>query len=438
MEARPTTLRAPLPPLVSVTVTADSLHLLAHRAQLGARTAEDWWDNALDTALAAVSATRHPLAFRSSAQAAVRRLDRWWREGQARHVSADATALALAARASADLAARNRDLERAAVEAVSDLASRTGAAAPALHVALSAWALDPLVADRDAAPWVSLRTHLNTAREGSGLDGPLRVLSRAIATPQLDPGELVRELLARLPSSPGAEDAAVLLWTMTAAIERCATEMSQTDSGLRALIDRRAELTSRLSHEITAETFEQPAVDDFDPDTELDVRPISYLSLMEALLLDMALASAEPEDAWIRFEEGERLFGHREREMRRVLVTRTAKLLAVLGLAVGSLVGVVTDWLGADLSISLAAALAIGWMLWLAATTVLHRARPRPLTQALGLLWATLGLASACVALNYALEKPLLGDLGGFVAGALIGVFGAALWQLSVASSHEP
>jgi len=85
------------------------------------------------------------------------------------------------------------------------------------------------------------------------------------------------------------------------------------------------------------------------------------------------------------------------------------------------------------MSVTVPAALAVGWAFWLAATTVVHRSAPRPLTQALGLLWAILTLASGFVALNYALADPLLPDIPGFVAGGLLGAAGAVIWQISVA-----
>lgn len=423
-----------------MTASPDSLHLLAHRAQLRARTADDWWDNPLDTALAAVSAIRHPPAFRRDAEIAVHRLSRWRRDGGPRRVSADAAALALAARAAADLARRDRELERAAVAAVGELVGRSPTAAPALHVALGAWALDPLVSDREAAPWPELREHVGASLlDLPGLDGPLRTLTRGLAAPKLDAGELIRELLLEVPASPGTEDGAVLLWTMTVAVERCSADMSANDSGLRTLIDRRAELAARLAQEITAETFEPPAVSDFDPELALDVRPISYLSPMEALLLDLSLASRAPEEGWLRFDEAQALFGRREAIVERRLARRTAILVAVLGVTIAALAGVSAAWLGLKLSVTVPAALAVGWAFWLTATTVVHRSAPRPLTQALGLLWAVLTLASGFVALNQALADPLLPDIGGFVAGGLLGAVGAVIWQISVAGSrHAP
>ena len=112
--------------------TPETLHLLVHQAQLRARTDTDWWDNPLDTALAAASATRHAPA---TARPTVDRLRRWGRDEQPRRVSADVAALALAA--AADLGRRDRQLEEAAVYAAEDLAGRSRASAPLLHVAMT-------------------------------------------------------------------------------------------------------------------------------------------------------------------------------------------------------------------------------------------------------------------------------------------------------------
>ena len=438
MATRPVALRATVPPLVLVSVSADSLHLLAHRAQLSARTAQDWWDNPLDTALAAISCTRHPVAFRRDGEVALERLRRWHRDGHPRRVSADSAALALTARVATDLARRDRVLEDAAVEAVRDLGGRGEAAAPALHVALAAWALDPLISDREAAPWPQLREHADAApRFATGVEGPLRLLTTELSASSADAGSLVRSLLNEMPSSPGVEDGAVLLWIATVAIERCASQMESTDSGLRALAERRAELAERLSQEITAETFQPPLLTDFNPDTPLDARPVVYLSPTEALLLDCSLASARPHDAWLRFEEADQLFGRRERQTRTQLARRTAALIALLGLTVAGLSGVIATWSGLKFTVTVPATFAIGWVFWLVATTIIYRDSARPMTQAFGMLLATGILASAFMAINQALTKPLLDDIAGVIASGILGLVVAVVGQILFAAQRR-
>ena len=299
-----------------MTSSPETLHLLAHHAQRRARTAQDWWDGPLDTALAALSAAHHPPAHRDEARQAVDRLSRWQREGRVRRVSGDIAALALAAAAAHDLAERQSKLEEAAVEGVEELAGRTGPAAPALHLALAAWALDRVIPDRNARPWPALRDRFeHQAPNPHGLDAQLTRLAAALSATRFDAGELVRSLLT-VPINPNLNDGAVLLWLLTAALEKCAAELSVSDSGLLSLADRRTELVTRLAQEINQSTFEHPDADDFDPDMESPEHLIEFLSPMEALLLDLSLASSQPDDPWLRFEEAESLFGDAANKLR--------------------------------------------------------------------------------------------------------------------------
>lgn len=421
-----------------MTASPDNLHLLAHRAQLHARTEDDWWDNALETALAAVSATRHPASYRAVGEAALARLIRWQREGAPRRVSADTAALALTAAAAADLARRDRAAERDAIAAVDDLAGRGGAAAPPLHLALCAWALDRLAPDREQSPWVAIRGHSSDGGgRVAGLEGPLRTLIRTLAAPSFDASALVRALLGEVPISPGTEDAAVLLWVMTAAIERCAGDIDARDAGMRALTDRRSELAQRLAQEVSAQTFLPPDVGEFDPDEEFDLRPVTYLSPTEALLVDISLASSEPEDPWLRFEEAKALFGTKGEAAERRLATNSAALLFVSSLLCGALVGVSLALGEIQANIAVWAGVAATMAGSLAATTVIYSRERSGLVQALGMLCATLGLVAGVVVLNRALAHPVVGDVGGFVVGALVGVLAALVWSVVVRTSND-
>lgn len=421
-----------------MTASPENLHLLAHQAQLQGRTAEDWWDNALGTALAAASAVRHPPAHRRYGDAALDRLLRWRRDGEPRRVSADAAALALAAAAAVDLARRDRDLDCAAIAAVEDLTRRAGTAAPALHVALCAWALDHVVPDRQHDPWPQLRAHVSRAGDWAhGLDRPLRTLTRALAAERLDASSLVRALLSEVPASPGVEDGAVLLWVLTVAVETCAAQLPATDSGLQALADRRTELAARLAMEIDAATFQPPEVVDFDPEAALDVRAISYLSPMEALLIDISLASTEPEAAWLRFEEADDLFGDHARSAERALARRTAMLLALVGVLAGALLTLGLALGDIELVVAVPAGVTVLAGCWLFATATWHRDKPTVLTQTLALLWATGLLAAAFDTLNQALTRPLVPDAAGWIAGALIGVAAAVLLAIATRSQSR-
>lgn len=419
-----------------MTASPENLHLLAHQSQLRSRTEEDWWDNALDTALAAVSATRHPAGYRTIGETALARLIRWQRQGEPRRVSADAAALALTAMAAADLAHRDRVIEVDAITAVQDLAKRSSSATPPLHLALCAWALDRLVPDRQALPWRRIREHWSdTGRPVAGLEGPLRTLTLAFAAPTFDARALVRTLLNEVPASPGVEDGAVLLWLMTAAIERCSGEMEIHDTGIRALADRRSELAGRLAQEIDADAFRPPEVAEFSPDAEFDLRPVTYLSPTEALLIDISLASAEPEVAWMRFEEAEALFGERAAAAERRLARRSAAMVAATSVLGGALLAVSLMQGAIQASIAVPAGIALATAGWLWAVTIVYRREPTGLTQAIGMLCVTLGIVAGVAVANRALAHPFIGDVGGFVLGALVGVVAALVWSVAAKSS---
>lgn len=415
-----------------MTASPETLHLLAHQAQRRARSEPDWWDNPLDTALAAVSATRHAAAFREEGEHALDRLRRWHRDGQARRVSADVTAIALAAAAAADFARRDRDLERAAADGVDDLARRSRDAAPVLHLALSAWALDRVVLDRGQPPWLALRERFHgPAGRTRGLDAPLTLFTSALAAEAFDAAALVRSLLSEAPTSPGAEDGAVLLWLLTAAIDRCAVDLREDDTGLRALTDRRSELAARLAQELDAASFEAPEVAEFDPDIELGLRPTMFLSPMEALLLDISLASAHPEQAWLRYEEADALFGARARDLARQLARRTASLLTLLGAATGVLLAVALTSAGVAAGAAVPAGLTLTFAGLSAAAAVAHRTGRGKLSEAIGVFAVVAMFCAAVNTVNQSLSQPVLSDAAGMITGAVIATLAVAVWAAS-------
>lgn len=389
-----------------MTSSPATLHLLAHQAQHHARTAEDWWDGPLDTALAALSAARHPPAYREEARQAVNRLSRWQREGKARRVSGDIAALALAAAAAHDLAERQPHLEEAAVDGVEQLAGRSGPAAPALHLALAAWALDRVIPDRESRPWPALRDRFeHHASNVHGLDAQLTRLAATFSAARFDAGELVRGLLA-VPVNPNPNDGAVLLWLLTAALERCAPELSANDSGLLSLTDRRTELVTRLAQEIDASTFEHPDADDFDPDSEPPDRLIEFLSPMEALLLDLSLASSHPENPWLRFEEAESLFGDTASELRGRLARRTSQLISLVGLLAGAVVALVLVQEAAKTAACIAAGITVSAALLCLAGAIQIRTKTTLILRAGTALAAAIAVAAAFTTFNQARTHP--------------------------------
>jgi hypothetical protein len=320
---------------------AERLHAVAHQAANSVRTIEDWWENPLTTGLAAVTRARHSSAYRDEAEGAVSRLLRWWRDENPRRISRDVTAMALAARAAADLQQREPRLVQEAAQAVDDLAQRDPSIVPMLHLALSAWALDALVPDRDEKPWPELRKRLQERRFG-GVEEPLRQYAAAVAARQFDANALVQGLLGSIGSAPSGGDSCVILWVITAAAERLTQSLSDDDNALRVLLQRRSTIVERLAGDVNDHTFRVPELEEFGESIPEDLPVINYLSPFEALLLDFVLASAEEADAWLRFPEAEALFGEKAAQARRELESTTdqyqrlsAGLVTVLGLISG-------------------------------------------------------------------------------------------------------
>jgi hypothetical protein len=403
----------------------EALHLLAHRAGLRARTEEDWWHSPLETALAAQSAARHSSAHHAEARAAVQRLQRWCHTREPRRVSADVAALALTASAARDLALGSGELDQRAAAVVGDLATRTASVAPALHLALAAWALDRIVPNRGDTPWPEIREHLQRATDHRGLDTPLRAFTYALAMQAPDPTELARELLANAPSSPGLEDAPTLLWLLSVAVERLSSRLPPTDSGLAALAERRAELAHRLAQELDEGAFLDPEVADLGDQGELDLRPVVYISPQDALLIDMSLASSEPVMSWMRFEEAQALFGRRERAARSVFARRFGMLLWLIGVLTAAVVDTSLGWAKAEHDLFLPAAVLVVALFGTAATMALDRGQHRGRTVAAGLLTITAALVAGLMTVNQALSHPFLPDVSGFAAAALIGAAAA-------------
>ncbi len=403
-----------------MSASPETLHLLAHQAQLRARTDADWWDNPLDTGLAAVSAARHPPAFRHDGELAVTRLRRWLRDGQARRVSADVAAIALTAAAAASLGLRNRELDAAAVDAAEDMATRTRRAAPLLHVALTAWGLDTLVPDRGDSPWPAMHDHLERGAPTQGRDVPLATLAGALCAPMFEAATLVRRLLGEIPGSPSLEDGAVLLWVLTVAIERSAQQLDSSDTGLQALVDRRTELAMRMAQELDSAAFLAPEVTDFDPTEEISASPSIFLSPLEALLLDISLASRERDESWLRFEEAATLFGRREHAVLATLARRTAMLVAAIGGLAGALLAVilildsVKTLVATPAGVILASGFAsLSGVIWV-------RQSDGPVPRAITAFSMTLTLTAALDLVNELMRKPPVSGAAGVIAGILL------------------
>lgn len=401
---------------------AESLHVHAHRAAARVRDIDDWWGSPLDTALAAVAATRHPAAYREVAERSVDRLLRWWREGQVRPVSADAAALALTARAAADLARREPQLLADATDAADRMATRDASVVPDLHVALAAWALDDLQGERDAPPWPAIRQRLG---QGSafGMDAALRDYLTCIAQPGADTQTLVRRMLTSSTLSPTTADMGVVLWLLTISIERASRALGAEEPGLAALADWRTGLVVRLAGEIDEDSFRLPEGDDFDPEAEADKTAVVFISPTEALLVDIALASPEPEQPWLSFPEAEALFGQRAREQAvhtHRWIRRTAMVVAAGGLATGMAVTLASSRAG----VAVASAIGFGVAVWAGVSAcaggIWQRSGVVAMARPTTVLCATLALVAILIAINGLLTKPLFSDVAGLAGGALV------------------
>lgn len=423
-----------------MSASPEALHLLAHRASARPRDDNDWWGSPIETALAAISATRHPTAHREQAERSLDALERWRRAEEPRPVSADAVALALAARAAAALARREANLTAAALAAVAHMADRTPEVVPELHIALSCWALDDVAPDRDEAPWPALRARL-FAGNTYGLDQALRAYGQTIAARQFDAAQLVQRLVTQVPTSPGPTDSAVVLWLLEIAIDRCARALHEDEPGLRALIEWRANITERLALELDDSAFRPPSSDHFDPeDLGASARPV-HISSMEALLLDIALAPTHPEAPWLTYPEAKELLGEEARQAEHAAQharCQTVWAMIAIALLAGAAVG------SAFVLGHARERIAVGWGLTLTLVVLiatLGLARrvldTVALLDALGLAAATAALAVAVTTVNQMLAHPLFSDPAGLIGGALLTVLAPVVWIASTARARQ-
>lgn len=428
--------RAQRPPLVSVSVAAaERLHVVAHRAAASARNVEDWWGSPLETALAAVAMTRHSRAYRDDAERTLERLLRWWRDEQPRRISADVAALALTARAAADLQRAEPDLLAAVVDAVEDLATRESVAVPELHLALCVWALDDLVVDREQRPWPTLRRRVSAPRRG-GVDEPLARYVAALVAAPFDGNRLVQELLSSIGSAPGVSESSLLLWLLTAAAERLARILPADDNALQVLVRRRVELVERLAGDVDEQTFVEPTLADINDDAD-DLRVVTFLSRSEALLLDVALAPADTATPWLMYREAESLFAAEAREARAAGVATRRRLLDRLAAVLGALalVSGFALWLGlrtldVKQAVAYSAAIGLAAGVLAVAAAVLRRARSTALADSLGIFLTLLAVVALVNAANQQMKKPLIDDAAGLIVGAVVAGVATVLWQV--------
>lgn len=351
-------------------------------------------------------------------------------------MSADAVALALAARTAATLALANQQLLTHAIEAVDEMAKRSPDIVPELHLALAVWAIDELVIDRDRAPWPTIRERLE---RGSvyGVDAALRSYAAAVAARHFDARGLVQELIARAPASPAVTDGSVVLWLLAVAIDRMAVSMKSDEPALAALIERRAALTERLAVELDDEAFQAPRAEGLTADAPLGLEgsPV-YLSPMEALLLDISLAPSDSEPPWLSFPQARALFGQRAAEEYRQVVRMQRRLawsVAVAAVIAGAMVsfGLLLAEVAAPAATAWGAAATFAVLA--GACAIAHAvAENRLVTGAMGSAAVTASLCAVVNAINLMLPTPLLPDAAGVIAGAGLTAVAALIWVIAV------
>jgi hypothetical protein len=426
------------PALVSVdTAAAERLHLTVHRVLLAARMSPDWWGTPLETALATVALTRHPQDHWIDAERALSRLLRWWSEEHPRRTSMDTAALALTARAGAELQRRNDRLLSAAVEAVVNMAQRSHPSAPELHVALSVWALDPLIPDRDLPPWPTIRSRMERFNQ-VGINEPLSEYVAHAARQRFDDAGLLRELLNKIGLAPSVSDSCVLLWLMTVAIEKITLTLPSSDSGLQVLLQRRSDMVQRLAVEVSDQTFFDPRLLDPNDDAEAPTESSMSLSSFEATLLDFALASKEVNRPWVTFEEATNLFDAEAvqardqlRSERRRLYRNIGVLTGALGISCGVIFWFALRRIGLERSVSTPGAAAFSAMILAIAVSLTSRGRgDAPLVEPIGGFFIAASLSATIVAVNQLSRKPIVSDLGGLVVVTLISAAIAVVWKV--------
>ncbi|GAA1817384.1 hypothetical protein GCM10009735_59130 [Actinomadura chokoriensis] len=313
----------------NVALDASRLHDSAHAAILRRRD-EAEGAHPLETALVAVADSQHPVGSRRMAESAYEQMLVWLQGNQARTLGDDAAAIALTARAAFQLRGGDREVAARAVQVVAATCSSGGAPLAPLHVALIAWALDPVIPDRGDTPWDQVRLSL-AGLSTTGVNGALVALARQLAY-QTRPGPDPQ--LANATPLDRSEEC-LLLWALTASLAAAAEGEPTDTETLEALRRRRTELLVSLTRELSTQDAHPVVYQDFDPFTEpADEPAVATLGLFEATILDLTLSGREPHQALITLAEADRLDEVRKhRRCRWYAAVATAATIIVTAMA---------------------------------------------------------------------------------------------------------
>jgi hypothetical protein len=419
-----------------VTAAPERLHVIAHRVVVAARCLDGGWNSPLESSLVALSLARHSNAYVGDAQGLLDRVLRWWREGRTRRTSADIAALALIARTAVDLKRGNAEVVSAAAQIVEDLATRDQSLVPELHLALSAWALDPVIKDRDSSPWPALRV----CAEGRAETTSHPLLNNYVtAVSQWTfswPG-MADSLGGNLTSNEELGSACVLLWLLTAVCEKISPLALEYVDGIQLIAQRRSELVERMAGQIDERTFySEEFAQEEDFESECEVQPA--LSSFEAVLIDVALASRDEARPWMTFDEAEAYFAQRARAERDEAQTSANRMRYWLGATIG-LLGLVAGFAlweplrhsGVKSSIANPGSASVVFFSCAIMVGIFRGKRQdTPIWESLGIFLTTAALLAGALSINQAFKKPLVSDAGGVVVAALVAVGAGLLWAM--------
>jgi hypothetical protein len=396
---------------VHVDFDSQPLHSRVHAAVDEYRDDDGWWSDPLETAMVAVADAQHLQDSRTRADEALELLTGWLEGSMPRPIGADAAAAALTARAALLLHGGRSTLTDRATELVSATCRGATATIAPLHLALAAWALDPVVESRSAPPWDDIRTRLSTVTR-TGLNGALADFAVGVADQREPP---LPERLGQVDTQTLSERC-ILLWLLYAAAHIAFKRgASHDDRALGDLLVRRAGLLEHLDSQLPASLLEPESFPAYDPD-EGEAEEPSGLGLFEVATLDLALSGTRERKALITLDERSQLDRTDTKRRARTLAAAAVgvgALVAAQGAAIGILAGAETRlWVGTGIALLATASISA---LALLARADVGALVPELIMSACGVLVVGLFLA-----VEGALGKQLASDEAVTIIGVLL------------------
>ncbi len=340
------------PALDDATVTLDTqeLHRRAHAAVHAQRDGDGWWVAPMETALVAVADSQHSPGTRTMAENAYEQLLAWLEKDGPRPLGDDAAAVAMTAKAARELHGGKASLTAQAASLVTLACERSEHLAP-LHVALAAWALDPLISDRRAHPWDAMREALRRFSR-QGVNEALVLFSEALADERRP---AVERRVADAPAVDRTEQC-IMVWLLTAAVEVQMERGFGGEEDLGPFLQRRTELLDHLVAAVADEVLVPAAVADYNPFGQAE-EEAGGLHLFEAVMLDLALSGELNAQKLITLREaGRRDAASASRRQRTYAGVTALATFVVAGMAVAIAVLAHANthlWVGSALSLAM-------------------------------------------------------------------------------------